>query len=79
MNGLKIQWVLRTATNLTEVPFPISFSSTQYFAIGTVWANDTGMTDTAYQAQCMPKSYYINKVVFGGSTSVRRNVFAIGY
>lgn len=37
------------------------------------------MTSTAYEAQIFPKKYYVNKVVFGTSTSVRRNIFAIGY
>ena len=74
-----IQWVNRTETGLTEVSFPINFSTDKYFAIGTIWKDDSGMTSTAFESQIFPTKYYVNKVVFGSSTSVRRNIFAIGY
>ena len=79
MNGLKIQWVLRTKKNLRKVDFPILFSNTKYFAIGNCYNDDENMRGQTWEAQIYPSRYYKSYIEFGDDTDYKRNVFAIGY
>ena len=79
MNGLKIQWSFPPENNLSRVNFLINFSTKNYFAIGVIYNNDASMTNNAYEAQVFPSRYYTGYVEFGGITSVKRRVIAIGY
>lgn len=79
MNGLIYQWKIVNDTNTKTVTFPIAFTTKEYFAIGVIYNSGVSMTNNAYEAQIFPSVYDYQTVTFGGTTSVKRRVFAIGY
>lgn len=78
-NGLIIQWKIENNTNTKIVTLPIAFTTKEYFAIGVIYNSGSSMTSNAYEAQIFPSVYDYQTVTFGGTTSVKRRVFAIGY